>query len=102
MSTLFLHHLDNDHAIALLTAMKDAGRLVIVSDLRRSAIGHLVAQAACHLATRSPIVHHDGPQSVANAFTVTEMRALCAAAGSANARVRRAWPWRLLAVSSSS
>lgn len=96
MSSLFLHHLSRQDAVALLAKMSDAGRLLVVSDLRRSAVGYIVAHAACRLATRSPIVRYDGPQSVANAFSFSEAAALCDEAGLSNATVRRAWPWRLM------
>lgn len=95
-STLFLHHLPRDEAIRVLARMAAAGRYLIVSDLRRSFIGYALAYAACHLVTSSRIVRHDGPQSVANAFTLREWRDLCQAAGLHRAKVRRGWPWRVL------
>jgi len=96
MSSLFLHHLSRPDAVMLLAKMGDAGRLLVVSDLRRSAIGYVVAHAACRLVTRSPVVHYDGPQSVANAFSISEVSELCDEAGLSTAIVRRAWPWRLM------
>ena len=96
MCSLFLHHLPRQDAVLLLAKMSEAGRLLIVSDLRRSAIGYAVAHAACRMVTRSPIVHYDGPQSVANAFSVSEVAALCDEAGLSGAIVRCAWPWRLM------
>ena len=98
ISTLFLHHLTSPDATHLLSKMAAAGNLLVVSDLRRSRVGYGVAYVACHLLTRSKMVHHDGPQSVANAFTIPEMNALCQSAGLENAIVRRAWPWRLMVV----
>lgn len=96
MSSLFLHHLSRPDAVTLLARMGDAGRLLVVSDLRRSPVGYVVAHAACRLVTRSPIVRYDGPQSVANAFSVSEAATLCDEAGLSGAIVRRAWPWRLM------
>lgn len=97
-SSLFLHHLARDEAVTLLSKMGHAGRLLIVSDLRRSAAGYAVAHLACRLVTRSRVVRNDGPQSVANAFTLSEMRDLCREAGLSGAMVRRTWPWRLTVV----
>jgi 2-polyprenyl-3-methyl-5-hydroxy-6-metoxy-1,4-benzoquinol methylase len=96
MSSLFLHHLSRTDAVALLAKMGNAGRLLVVSDLRRSAVGYVVAHAACRMVTRSPIVRYDGPQSVANAFSTAEVAKLCEEAGLSGAIVRRAWPWRLM------
>ena len=71
-----------------------ARRLLLVNDLERSLVGLLLAVAGTRLLTRSPVVHYDGPWSVAAAFTVAEARRLARAAGLAGARVTRCWPWR--------
>jgi 2-polyprenyl-3-methyl-5-hydroxy-6-metoxy-1,4-benzoquinol methylase len=97
-SSLFLHHLSWEQAVTLLSKMGAAGGLLIVSDLRRSAAGYAVAHAACRIFTRSRIVRYDGPQSVANAFTCSEMVDLCREAGLPGAMVRRTWPWRLMVI----
>jgi 2-polyprenyl-3-methyl-5-hydroxy-6-metoxy-1,4-benzoquinol methylase len=96
--SLFLHHLTVDQATDLLRKMADAGHLLLANDLRRSATGYVLAQLACRVLTTSPVVRHDGPQSVANAYTVKEMRHLCARAGLLDATVHRAWPWRVMVV----
>jgi 2-polyprenyl-3-methyl-5-hydroxy-6-metoxy-1,4-benzoquinol methylase len=96
--SLFLHHLTFDQAVNLLRKMADAGHLLLANDLRRSTAGYLLAQLACRALTSSSIVRHDGPQSVANAYTVGEMRNLCVAAGLVDATVHRAWPWRVMVV----
>jgi SAM-dependent methyltransferase len=95
--SLFLHHLTAADAVSLLRRMADAaGRLVLVNDLRRSAGGLLLAHLACRLLTRSPVVHTDGPRSVAAAFTPAELAGLAADAGLAGAAVARRWPCRML------
>ena len=95
--SLFLHHLTEDQAVALLRHMADAaGRLVLVNDLVRSRAGLLLARVATHLLTLSPVVHVDGPRSVEGAFTIAEARALADRAGLAGATVERRWPCRFL------
>lgn len=96
ISSLFLHHLSKPDAVKALANMRAAGRLLVISDLRRSAVGYVLAQAACRLVTRSPIVRYDGPQSVANAFSISEVAELCDEAGLSSAIISRAWPWRLM------
>jgi 2-polyprenyl-3-methyl-5-hydroxy-6-metoxy-1,4-benzoquinol methylase len=96
--SLFLHHLTFDDAANVLKKMADAGRLLLANDLNRSAAGYVLAQLACRILTGSPVVKFDGPQSVANAFTVSEMRELCAAAGLADAKVFKSWPCRMMVV----
>jgi hypothetical protein len=97
LCSLFLHHLDDDGAVALLRRMRGAARrLVVVSDLRRTALGHLYALVGCRLLSRSPVFHVDGPRSVEAAFTSGEARDLAARAGLAGARVVQRWPQRFL------
>lgn len=96
MCSLFLHHLPDDEATRLLARMAESARMVLVNDLVRSRVGYALALAACRLASRSPIVHHDGPASVASAFSLAEARELAYRAGLAGARVEPRWPWRFL------
>ena len=51
--SLFLHHLGEDEAIALLANMENAaGRMVLVNDLARSRINYCTTWFACHVLTR--------------------------------------------------
>lgn len=96
---LFLHHLDPDGARAALRGMAASARwLVLVSDLRRTRLGLALAWAAPRLVTRSRVVWHDAVASVRGAYTPEELRALAEEAGMTGARVRRAWPQRMLLV----
>jgi SAM-dependent methyltransferase len=98
-SSLFLHHLDDAGAEQMLRAMASAAsRLVVNSDLRRSRLGYALASIGGRILTRSPIVHVDGPLSVAAAFTVDEMRDIATRAGLADARFIRYFPERFLLV----
>jgi len=95
--SLFLHHLTREQAVALLRRMAAAaGRLVLVNDLVRSRRGLWLARVGTRLLSRSPVVHIDGPRSVAGAFTVAEARQLAAEAGLAGATVEDRWPCRFL------
>ncbi len=97
MTSLFLHHLPRAEAVRLLAAMsQSARRLVVVNDLRRSTVGYLLAQAICRLVSRSPVVHVDGPRSVAGAFTMAEIRQMCVEADLTPIRLVRRWPCRFL------
>ena len=99
VSSLFLHHLTEEQAIDLLRRMAaSAAHCVAINDLRRSRAGMVLAHAACRLLSRSPIVHSDGPQSVAAAFTLAEMRSLFERANLEPVQVRAFWPARQLAI----
>jgi 2-polyprenyl-3-methyl-5-hydroxy-6-metoxy-1,4-benzoquinol methylase len=96
-SSLFLHHLEDGEAVEQLRHMGGAARqMVLVNDLIRSHINYLLACAGTRILTRSPMVHFDGPCSVAAAFTRAEARQLALRAGLESAQVQWRWPWRFL------
>ena len=95
--SLFLHHFDNDQAVTILRRMAAASReVVLVNDLRRCFTGWLLAHVAGRLLTTSPVVHVDGPRSVAAAWTRAEVLTLAQRAGLQGAAYRRYWPCRFL------
>jgi 2-polyprenyl-3-methyl-5-hydroxy-6-metoxy-1,4-benzoquinol methylase len=97
--SLFLHHLQGEMVSATLRAMAARARwMVVVSDLRRSMAGWLLAWGACRVLSRSAMVRHDGPASVRAAWTMAELRLLAEEAGMGGVRVRRCWPQRMMLV----
>ncbi len=95
--SLFLHHLSETDAIALLSRMAAAAQsLVLIDDLVRSRWGYLLALTGCHVMSGSRIVHVDGPTSVAAAFTPSEALSLAERAGLQGASLTRHWPQRFL------
>jgi hypothetical protein len=95
--SLFLHHLDMDDAVNALRRMSaSARRLVLVNDLRRSAIGWLMAWAGTRVMTTSHVARFDGPVSVEGAFTPEEALDMAQRAEMSGAMVRPCWPWRWL------
>ncbi len=98
-SSLFLHHLDEQQAVALLARMAGAARRVmLVDDLRRTKRGLWLAWLATRTLSRSPVVRTDGPRSVRAAVTTAELHCLAEQAGLANVRVIPHWPQRHLLV----
>jgi len=93
--SLFLHHLTDEQATALLRAMGKAARLVIADDLVRCRHGHLAAWVGTRVLSRSEVVHIDGPRSVNAAFTPAELARMAEDAGLRGARVRRHYPARM-------
>ena len=97
LCTLFLHHLAEADAAALLRRMREAARAaVVISDLRRTRLGAAFTWAGCRMLSRSEVFRVDGMRSVAAAFTTDEARDLAAAAGLTGAHVRQVWPQRWL------
>ncbi|MBL8746139.1 MAG: methyltransferase domain-containing protein [Phycisphaerae bacterium] len=95
--SLFLHHLDEPEVVRALKAMADAaGRLLLVSDLRRTRAGLMLARIVPRLVTTSSIVHFDAAASVRAAYQPRELAALADRAGLAGSTLRHAWPERML------
>jgi len=96
-SSLFLHHLDGSEAVALLQRMAGAARRrLFVQDLRRTRLGYLLAWLGLHTLTRSEVARIDGLRSVRAAFSIREVRRLCADAGLDGAVVEGGWPERFV------
>jgi 2-polyprenyl-3-methyl-5-hydroxy-6-metoxy-1,4-benzoquinol methylase len=99
VSSLFLHHLDDDDARQLLRVMASAARRgIVISDLIRSPAGLFLAYFATFFLTASRVARVDGPRSVRAARTPAEYRALLESVGLRGATVRRVWPERVVIV----
>jgi 2-polyprenyl-3-methyl-5-hydroxy-6-metoxy-1,4-benzoquinol methylase len=97
MCSLFLHHFDEDDAVRVLGRFRSAARqLVLIHDLRRTSLGYMLAWLGCRLLSRSPVVHVDGPLSVAGAFREDEVVELAKRAGLMDPEIKTCWPERLL------
>jgi SAM-dependent methyltransferase len=97
-ASLFLHHFDAAEAPRVLRALFAlARRALVVNDLRRARVPYLFGRAAFPVLFRSRVSVDDGLTSIRRGFTEREMLTAFAQAG-IPARVRRAWPYRLLAV----
>ncbi|MBB3693846.1 SAM-dependent methyltransferase [Sphingomonas sp. BK580] len=96
ISSLVAHHMTRDELVAFLAWMERHARVGwLVNDLHR----HAVAYRAWPLLARGfgwhPIVRHDGHVSIARSYRPDEWPPLLAAAGVRDARVYRAFPFRL-------
>ena len=95
--SLFLHHLQEKDALALLARMAEAARhLVLVNDLQRSPLNYGMVWLGSRLLSRSPVVRTDALLSMKNAFTAAEVSALAKAAGLKNFVIHTRFPARLL------
>jgi hypothetical protein len=92
-----MHHFTNDQSVQLLQSMKRLSKgIVIVDDLKRSRLGWCLAKLGCHLLSRSPVVHFDGPQSVRAAYSAGELLQVAEQAGLRDPEVKFHWPERFL------
>lgn len=95
LCSLFLHHLAEEQAVALLRSMAAAcAGVLLVQDLRRTRLGYALAWLGLHTLTRSEVARRDGLVSVRAAFDLQEAGALAHAAGLSGASIQPCWPQR--------
>jgi SAM-dependent methyltransferase len=98
-ASLFLHHFDGAEVAGVLRALFELTRgALVVNDLRRAWVPYLFGRASFPLLFRSRVSVADGLLSIRRAFTEPELRAAFVEAGIRGVRVRRCFPYRLLAV----
>lgn len=98
LSTLTLHHLDQDEALTFLVeGARVASRAVLVSDLERHPLHYLGARFLAATWWRwDPVTRVDGPLSVLRAYTRHELGALGNQAPFREVCVHRHFPFRLV------
>ncbi|HZY64740.1 MAG TPA: methyltransferase domain-containing protein [Rubrobacteraceae bacterium] len=80
--SLFLHHLETDEAVRVLTEMSRVSRRgIIVNDLVRSWVGYWGTRIFTRVSSKNRLFRNDGPLSVLRAYTRDEMAILAARAG---------------------
>ncbi|MGN6496692.1 MAG: methyltransferase domain-containing protein [Tsuneonella sp.] len=96
VSSLVAHHMSRDQLVAFLRFMeREAGAGWFVNDLHRHAFAYAGWPLLAALMRWHPIVRHDGHLSIERSYRPAEWRPLLAEAGVADARVFRAFPFRL-------
>jgi SAM-dependent methyltransferase len=82
LSSLFLHHFEDEQVIALLNRMyRVARRAVLIADLERHILPYIFLPLSRPLFHWGDITVHDGVRSVRAAFKRSELRSLAIAAG---------------------
>lgn len=81
-TSLVLHHLEPDDAVALLRELRRVSTLgVVINDVLRSRLALFGARALAAVASRNRLSRNDGPLSVRRAYTEPEIVGLLARAG---------------------
>jgi SAM-dependent methyltransferase len=97
-ASLFLHHFGDQELPEVLRGLwRLARRALVVNDLRRARVPYVFGQATFRLLFRTHVSVEDGLLSIRRGFTPGELAAAFATAG-IPARVRREFPYRLVAV----
>jgi SAM-dependent methyltransferase len=98
-ASLFLHHFDAPEVGGVLRALFSlARRALVVNDLRRARVPLLFGQAVFPFIFQSPVSVADGLVSVQRGFRPRELEEAFAAADLPRVRIRRRFPYRLVAV----
>ena len=98
-ASLFLHHFDGEEvALVLRLLFTLARRALVVNDLHRARVPLLFGRTVFPFLFRSPVSINDGLISIRRAFRPGELREAFASAGLPQVRIRRRFPYRLVAV----
>jgi SAM-dependent methyltransferase len=98
-ASLFLHHFDAAELAPVVRELaRVARRALVVCDLRRALLPYLFGRVAFPLLFATPVSVHDGLVSIRRGFREPELREAFAGAGLRQVQIRRAFPYRLLAV----
>jgi SAM-dependent methyltransferase len=96
LSSLVAHHMTRNQLIAFLRFMeRDASVGWLVNDLHRHRFAHAGYPLLARLAKWHPIVRHDGRLSITRSYRPAEWPPLLREAGIDDARIFRAFPFRL-------
>jgi ubiquinone/menaquinone biosynthesis C-methylase UbiE len=97
-ASLFLHHFEDGQLARLLRELaRLARRAIVVSDLHRAWLPHTFGRAVFPLVFETKVSVHDGLVSIRRGFRESELREAFQAAG-LPVKIRRMFPYRLLAV----
>jgi len=96
MNNLSLHHFTRKEAVNIIRTADLIGRCgFIINDLHRSRIAYFFIVILTRLITKNRITRYDGPVSVMNAFTPSEMTEMAKEAGVKKFTVTRHFPYRI-------
>jgi SAM-dependent methyltransferase len=98
-ASLFLHHFDAPELPSVLHDLhRLARRALVVNDLHRAHVPLAFSRLVFPLVFRSRVSVHDGLVSIRRGFRPRELDEAFRAAGIPGARIRRRFPYRLVAV----
>lgn len=97
ISSLTLHHFNDEGAVRLLREMgRVARRGIFVIDLHRNPVAHFFYTTVGHLILHNRLLREDGALSILKSFKPDELEELGRKAGLANATVEKHFPSRLV------
>jgi 2-polyprenyl-3-methyl-5-hydroxy-6-metoxy-1,4-benzoquinol methylase len=98
-SSLFCHHFSNEELVVMLNWMKKNSRKgFFINDLQRNATAFYLIKWLTVLFSKSYMVKHDGPVSVARSFRKKDWQLLFSKAGINNYSIKWKWAFRYLVI----
>jgi ubiquinone/menaquinone biosynthesis C-methylase UbiE len=98
-ASLFLHHFDGSEVAQVLAGLYALCRRgLVVNDLHRARVPYVFGRAVFPWVFRSPVSVTDGLISIRRAFRPDELRRAFEDAGIPHVRIRRRFPYRIVAV----
>jgi len=98
VTSLVTHHLSDAQIVQLLGWMQTTARVGwFINDLHRHPVAYHGFKLLAHMMRWHPFVRHDGPVSIARAFTMADWRTYVAQAGvdPRAVHIRRRFPFRI-------
>lgn len=96
-SSLFCHHFKEEELVLQLQWMQQNSKLgFFINDLQRNTIAYYAIKLLTGLFSKSYLVKHDAPLSVARALIRREWKELLSAAGISNFSLQWKWAFRYL------
>jgi 2-polyprenyl-3-methyl-5-hydroxy-6-metoxy-1,4-benzoquinol methylase len=97
ISSLTLHHFDDEGAVSILREMsRVARRRIFVIDLHRNAMAYFFYTTLGRIILHNRLLREDGALSILKSFTPEELEKLGQRAGLNNASVEKHFPSRLV------
>jgi ubiquinone/menaquinone biosynthesis C-methylase UbiE len=97
ISSLMLHHFDNEGAVSILREMgRVARRGIFVIDLHRNPVAYFFYTTLGHLILHNRLLREDGALSILKSFKLDELEELGQQAGLGNVTVEKHFPSRLV------
>lgn len=95
VSTLFFHHFTSDQLTAFFKQLKSQVRVgIVINDLHRHWFAYYSIKWLTRLFSKSPMVVHDAPLSVARSFRKKELIEILTNAGITQYTIRWMWAFR--------
>jgi SAM-dependent methyltransferase len=97
ISSLFLHHLENEQGVRLLQEMARLCRKgLVLLDLERHLVSYIGLKALGKLFGKGRVFQHDAPLSVHRAYNIEELKIICSQSGVQDLKIIQKHPFRLV------